>query len=369
MVLRRRDLKAEVSFNIATLLNRLPVKGDVGIEIEVEGKKLPREDVTPPPWVYKIDHSLRGQENAEYVLHRPIAFDDVEKELNRLWDVFRAKGSTIDESNRTSVHIHLNCQTFHLNRLASLIALYMALEEPLTAFCGDHRVGKRFCLRTKDAPAIASHIKKFISSDGKTGLPDGLHYSGMNAGALAKFGSLEFRTLRGVSDPAVINDWVSILRRLYELSAEFPDPRAICEAFSADGPSAFFDSVLGDRAGLIRAASGMNEAELRESMYGGIRAAQDICYCRDWTLFNGVEIRPDPFGRDAKKLFRKLHGAAEPVADLGAMTLEELEDLIDEQGILTHPAPPPQAVQGNPFTQWTIQNTPPATEGAEFLDF
>jgi hypothetical protein len=301
VVFIRNENKAVSGFNVGVLLNKKATPGLVGIEIEVEGSKLPKGNI-PLPWVYHEDHSLRGNDNAEYVLQAPIQFEEVPKTLEILWDQFRSKGSSLDDSNRTSVHIHLNCQSFFFNRLTSLMALYFTMEDILTQWCGDHRVGNLFCLRAKDAPAIVSQIKRFIRSDGKSAIHDHHHYAGLNANALQKFGSLEFRALRGCSDQQTIIDWVAILERLYRLSAEFNDPRDVCAMLSAEGPLQMFYNVLGDQAPVVRRDVSMDDNQIRESMYEGIRMAQDLCYCRDWSLFKGIELKADPFGRDAKKL-------------------------------------------------------------------
>lgn len=302
----KRQTKIQPGFNVAAVLRRKQIDGDIGIEVEVEGTKLPKEAHTPPPWAYHVDGSLRGQDNAEYVLQSPIKFDKVPAALDKLWAAFEAKGSTFDESNRTSIHVHLNCQSFHWNRLASFIALYFAFEDILTEWCGEHRVGNLFCLRAKDAPAVVTQIKRFIQTDGRYELRDHLHYSAMNANALHKFGSLEIRTMRGVSDKKVIIDWVNALRRLYDLSADFPDPREICSLFSGFGPMAFFSHVLGDSTQIIRSGVNMTDDKICESMYEGIRMAQDICYCRDWSVFKAIDIKEDPFGRSMNKVMKKI---------------------------------------------------------------
>lgn len=309
-VLNKKIDQVENGFPMGVVLNKKETKGDVGLEIEVEGKKLPHSDVPYKYWQHHIDHSLRGAENAEYVLKNPVAFDVVPKALDELWGQFDTFKSTIDESNRTSVHVHMNVQQFHLNRLTSFMALYFCFEEILTEWCGDHRVGNLFCLRAKDAPAIISQIRRFIKSDGKTELRDNLHYAGMNAHALSKFGSIEIRTLRGVADKQVILDWVGILERLYTLSKDYADPREICHDFSAYGPAEFFVKILGDKADTVRAAVPWNSDRIAESMLEGIRLAQDLCYCRDWTLYKGIEIKRDPFGRDVRKLANKIAGLA-----------------------------------------------------------
>lgn len=290
-----------VGFNIANIFNKRLVKGDIGIEIEVEGNKFQKEDI-PAPWSYHKDGSLRGHDNAEYVLKQPITFEAVPKAIERLWQMFSSYGSQLDVSNRTSVHVHLNAQKWHLDRLTNFVALYFSIEEILTQWCGEHRVGNLFCLRAKDATAIVTKIKKFIQSDGSYELPDGLHYAGLNANALYKFGSLEIRTLRGCTDPQTILDWIAILERLYNLSADFKDPRDLPVKFSSEGPIAYLDMLLGDKRHMVLDAIGYDSKKAKDALYEGIRLAQDLCYCRDWSLYKPTDTREDPFGRDAKKV-------------------------------------------------------------------
>ena len=296
-----KQKKNVVGFNMATLLSKKPVKGDVGIEIEVEGNKFQKESV-PVPWEYHKDGSLRGMDNAEYVLKRPIEFEKVPEAINILWDMFAKYGSILDESNRTSVHIHLNMQKFHMNRLTAFFALYFSVEELLTQWCGEHRVGNLFCLRAKDAHAIVTQLKKFIQSDGRHELRDGLHYAGLNANALHKFGSVEIRTLRGVNDPNVILEWVAILERIYKLSDTFKDPREIPSLLSSEGPMNYLELVLGDKTSVVRNGIDYGPEQVRDALYEGIRLAQDLCYCRDWSLYQPTDMKEDPFGRDMKKV-------------------------------------------------------------------
>lgn len=279
---------------------------DIGIEIEVEGNKFPKtgpqygnggEEYLPIQWKYTHDGSLRGDDNAEYVLRAPIKFDDVPKAISDLWGMFDRYGSVLEESNRTSVHVHLNVQGFHLNRLAAFCGMYFALEDILTHWCGEHRVGNLFCMRAKDAPATVTHLKRFIQDNGRYSFPNGLHYAGLNPGAITKFGSVEIRALRGVSDPKVILDWIAVLRRLYELSAEFPDPRAVVAGFSGEGPISWLERMLGDKCGTILNECPYNTDEIRNSLYEGIRLAQDLCYCREWSEYTPVTPEVDPFGR------------------------------------------------------------------------
>ena len=80
----QHDPQPEPGFNIGVVLRRQETKGAVGIEIEVEGNKFPKpqgfcHQALPfhGMWSACKDGSLRGQDNAEYVLTRPIEFDEV----------------------------------------------------------------------------------------------------------------------------------------------------------------------------------------------------------------------------------------------------------------------------------------------------
>jgi hypothetical protein len=300
------------SFNLGLVLGHKNTPGDVGIEIEVEGKNLLHDEDVPLPWVYHIDPSLRGQENAEYVIGKPITFGEVDGALHTLFNKLEGKGAEFDESNRTSVHVHMNCQGFFMNRLTSLMAMWYALEEILTEWCGEYRVGNLFCLRAVDASAIITHLRNFIKSDGEMGLGEILRYAALNPHSLHKYGSIEARTLQGCHEAKPIGQWVSILAQLHKLSGEFEDPTELVNRFSAGGPMSFFKMLLGDKVDIVRERCLWSDDEIAASMFRGIRFAQQLAYCRDWSMFKTLEIRPDPFGRDVRKLIPKIQAMSNP---------------------------------------------------------
>lgn len=366
---RRRSAEPIMGHTIFTILRKYlkATSGAVGIEVEVEGNKFPKvpgmegtHKALPMEgwdfWYYVKDGSLRGNDNAEYVLGKPIEFEAVPAAIEELTTKLKEYGSKLDDSNRTSVHVHLNVQQFHMNRLTAFIALYLCFEEVLTEWCGDHRVGNLFCLRGKDAPGALTKIKRFIQSDGQTELHDNLHYAGLNTNALTKFGSLEIRTLRGPTDFGIIQQWVNILERLYKLSAEYTDPRDIPSLFSQQGPMAFFETVLGDQGIVLRNGIDFDDERIRDSMYEGIRLAQDLCYCRDWTNFKAVDLKNDPFGRDMRK--RAMAYIVQSQATGGTVTISAaLENM------LAADAPPP--MPASPSLQPMVSPAPVEYEEPE----
>jgi hypothetical protein len=49
----------------------------------------------------------------------------------------------------------------------------------------------------------------------------------------------------------------------------------------------------------------MSVDDIADSMYSGIRRAQDLCYCRDWSEFKTIDIKDNPFGYDKRTLIKK----------------------------------------------------------------
>lgn len=332
-----KKVKKQQNFPLGVNRNLIEVPGDIGIEIEVEGRRIPgcafSADCLPQAWCYHQDGSLRGDENGEFVLRNPIYFDEVEPALKGLWDCFKKCKTEFDDSNRTSVHVHLNVQQFFPSRLISLMALYIIFEEILTNWCGDHRVGNLFCLRAKDAPAIITSIKDNVENGFVGELADGLHYAGMNMQAMAKYGSLEFRPMRGTDNMQTILLWCKVLQRLYEISEGFKDPREIIWLFSSEGPTNFISTILGDYELPIVDGISLTEEEMKTSVYEGIRLAQDICYSMDWDNIENVVLKKDPFGRPRKKIAQAL-AQVNPAAEIALVPVSQtLEPYV-------HPGPP-----------------------------
>lgn len=316
MTFPKSKTKNMSGLSLLAMYDLKPTSGDVGIEVEVEGNMFKKQGI-PAPWKYVKDGSLRGKDNAEYILNGPIPFDTVPAATETLWKMFHDHGSVLDESNRTSVHVHLNVQQWHINRLASFLCAYYTVEEILTEFCGEHRVGNLFCLRGKDAPGLVSRIRRLIKLGEPQMFSDGLHYGALNPQAIQKFGSVEIRTMRGAMSAAEINLWVDVLRRIYELSEQFPDPRNLVDLFSGEGPLAFLDMILGDNKNVILEGIPFDHQRVMQSLYDGILIAQDIAYCRDWEGFKALSVRADPFGRSLKSV------AAALVADeVGVVSVE-----------------------------------------------
>lgn len=292
------------SYNILQSRGLLEVAGTYGVEVEVEGRSLPVLTATQwgnKGWKVTKDGSLRGEENAEYVFKGPVDLADAYKRIDWLWDTFKSANTVIDDSNRTSVHVHVNCQQFYLDRLASFGIFWFCFEDVLTEFCGDHRVGNLFCLRASDAPNIVTEFIRVLRFGPDTRINERYHYANWNIEALQKFGSIEIRTMRGTPDKETLQFWLAIIDKIYRASEKYQDPREAISLFSAYGPRGFFTHVFEELSdNIIQALPDhcRQHQWLESKLYEGVRMAQPIAYCVDWDSYEKLQPTDDPFNRN-----------------------------------------------------------------------
>ena len=223
--------------------------GDFGIEIECEGKGL--ANFESDKWNIVDDGSLRGRfpdERAEYVLHSPLLLNDAIKAVNDLRNLQIANNAKMDFSFRTSVHVHLNVQQLTYPQYLNLIYIYLLLEEPLVRYCGDERIGNRFCLRLQDAEGLLDYLFDMFRQGPNClfAFPeDAVRYAAINIAATRKYGSLEFRAMRGNMEVPYISTWLRSLYNLREFAKRFDNPQAVHDHFVKSSPSQFMAEALG----------------------------------------------------------------------------------------------------------------------------
>lgn len=205
------------------------VPGDVGIEIEVEGNRLP--DAGTPYWAAKPDGSLRN--GMEYVINGAIMINDVPEALQELQKLFDKCKSKLDFSFRTSVHVHVNCLGLTNDQVLNFIYTGYLLESILVDYSGDARVANRFCLRLRDADGLMDVLVPLFQTIGKDFKfhhrmnQNEVKYSAMNLATLRTMGTLEFRSMRGNMDQNVLTTWCNALVNMREFAKKFKNAKEI----------------------------------------------------------------------------------------------------------------------------------------------
>jgi len=219
----------------------------VGLEIETEGQNLPNfgGKLTSKYWRTVAEGSLRNG-GCEHVFRQPIGLKGVDNALKE-WDNATVLSTFID-SIRTSVHIHYNVASLKLSQIYSIVAAYWFFENVLVHLNGDSRVGNLFCLRVKDAEYTCQSVLKDLKTDQHfhemSG--DGFRYSALNLAALRKFGSLEFRFLRGYHESSVIRKWTYELHKMISTASEFDTPKTLLDFYRRSGPKVFLSHFFTD---------------------------------------------------------------------------------------------------------------------------
>lgn len=249
--------------------------GTFGIEIEVEGNNLPD---SAPGFQKEHDGSLRG-ESAEFVFRGPVDKKATIKRIRGLYSKYKQVGTTLNNSYRCSVHVHINVQQFTMTQVANMFTIYALFEEYLVKYCGEHREGNLFCLRVSDAEYTCQAFLRALETQSYGDLrSDRLRYSAINLAALGKYGSLEFRAMRGSNDVQDIINWVELLDCVRTAALQYDSPRDIIEGMSGIGCAQLAEDIFGDLLGVLPL-----EGDWEHVIMQNMRMIQQIAYIPDYT--------------------------------------------------------------------------------------
>ena len=249
------------------------IDGEVGIEVEVEGEKLPdnipkSSALHPRYWTTTRDGSLRG-EAFEYVLTAPVSREHVKPALSQLYS--RLDKCVVHDSGRAGIHVHINVRELTLTQMFTFVLLYMVFEKVLVRFCGEEREGNLFCLRVTDAEYLAMLLQKSISRQQFNLLStDDLRYASINLTALRKYGSLEFRAMRSPVSQEILQQWVTTLLAIKDSAARLQDPEELILGISQDGGEDFARMHLGPTMDFL------GVCDWRKEVLDGLRVIQPI---------------------------------------------------------------------------------------------
>lgn len=258
---------------------------EIGIEIEVEGTGLPTQ--APKGWLIRPDGSLRG-ESAEFVFEGPATRDETLLRLDNFAKAFA--GVKVNESYRTSVHVHLNAQDVRIKNIYTWIMLYTIFEDPLSYICGKDRIGNLFTLRAKDAEYYLDRLFAAVKDDYINILNDRqLRYTAVNSLALFAHGTLEFRSMRGTVDTELIQQWMNILLAIKDAAInKFENARDMVQRISSDGPDAFAELVFN------KEQINLFPVGWQDQTMEGMRLIQHIAHACDWADTPPKDKKPLP---------------------------------------------------------------------------
>ena len=252
--------------------------GDVGTEVETEFLALPAEP-NIPGWIVHNEGSIRGIAR-EFVTDGPVPF-------HRKRYAYEALASSLDklqvnrESHRTSIHNHINVSRISPMQTWTAATLYWMVENLLFSYCGEDRVGNLFCLRLNDAEGLLSNVFDDLDSmyPFKTLLGnDDLRYAGLNINAIRKFGSLEFRGMRGVYDVDTLDEWSTACYNIVHGAGRFHSPEHLMDEFYKLDKREFLAQIFGaDFTNVL-----LKNVWWKDLLDDSVMSALPLAYYHDW---------------------------------------------------------------------------------------
>lgn len=257
------------------------VDGEVGIEIEMEGRGFPDGGLfnmeTDRQWTAHHDGSLRGS-SMEIVLAQPVPRDKVNDVLASAANALKAAGTKIIPSVRTGVHVHINVRHMTVEQVFKFMFSWFLFESVLVRYCGADRVGNLFCLRGSEAEVYMDTLEEAVrTGDLNLLYTDELRYSAMNPKALIEYGSLEFRCLKTPDDIMDIEKWVRLLLQVKDFSLTIDDPIEMLDMISRIGGDEIAEQCFNDE--LLELLPVM---DWTTEMFDGLRLVQPIIHARRW---------------------------------------------------------------------------------------
>lgn len=261
------------------------------LEIEFDGELIDADNfkIGSDTWQQVKDGSLRN--GFELIMKGPVPYKKLPEVLDEPTQMLASKvvdgmGNYLIDgikwSNRCSVHVHMNVQTFTPRQLLLFSTLWYVFEPILVEKFAPERAGNLFCLRAIDAPVFVDHVIEAFSPERIKYIDGNRRYMGLNWASIGKFCSLEFRYLRGSIDPAYILEFISYIDalRTWVLKCE-ADPKDVLPMLSMRGLAEMFEECF-DRPSM---GIDFNAPIVWQSL----RLAQDLCYGVDLTAFKPVK--------------------------------------------------------------------------------
>jgi len=287
-----------------------------GVEVEMEYADRPK--YTPMfqnYWKVHGENSLRGYSD-ELVTNRQVNWDNLPTVFDSLHKNFGVNSP--HPTHRASTHIHINMQEKTPTEVLTAAVAFWWAEPLLATFCGEQRKGNNFSLSLSEAPGILTEIKRGLFYKLPLGyIDDGARYGSLNLGALSKFGSLEFRSMRATTDTNLIDRWLKMCYAITRVSEQFKNPALFMDEVFRNSPTVMLEAVTGD----VNFVDLHTLEETKEATRENLGLLSSLVYDSDW-----VEAEEEP---EVPTLIKWAQD--EEDALLGAEDLEELAELLDDE--------------------------------------
>lgn len=157
------------------------------------------------------DNSLRN-DGYEYVT-QPCTISVLNHVLRGFFERYPCDTAT-SYSDRTSVHVHANCQDLTLEQLSTVLLLYQVFEDLLFEFAGGGRDKNIYCVPWSQTSLSYNFVNRVMK--GVTTVRNWQKYTALNVLPIWSQGTVEFRHMGGTNDVNKIINWCQLIGCLFE---------------------------------------------------------------------------------------------------------------------------------------------------------
>lgn len=180
-----------------------------GVECEIESVSGLRSEVEH--FRAEADGSLRNH-GVEYI-SAPMTRDLLIPQFKKLHANLVYNNRKDAFSPRTSTHIHINCRTLDVDQLRTLLLMYALYEEVFFSLVNPDRRTNIHCV-----PLTETYLPSRYRQDMRNIIKSWHKYTAFNLLPIISQGTVEFRHLQGTDNAELLDEWLTCIQNLWELS-------------------------------------------------------------------------------------------------------------------------------------------------------
>lgn len=220
-----------------------------GVELEIENCR-DGQDMVVDGMVVTTDGSLRN--NGLEFITRPMHLSSLNTCLINFFN--KNKLNEYNYSERTSIHVHTNCNDLTPEEVASICVLYQVFEKILFNFIGNDRANNIFCVPWSETTVSYQAVARLAEKD-TDALRDWNKYTALNLLPLTRFGTIEWRHMEGHADITRIVLWCQIIGAMYAYARKKEHKKVLDLVINLNTTSQYrdvIDTVFGSLAAHLK---------------------------------------------------------------------------------------------------------------------
>jgi len=205
----------------------------VGLECEIESILQTNEHMHSFSPVN--DHSLRNH-GMEFV-SKPTPIMNIVPEFTKLHSSIKFRDLSQRFSERTSIHVHVNCCNIEIKEVKNIILMYALFEEFFFMLVHPKRRHNIHCVALTE-----TYLPSMYKHDLGTLVNKWHKYTALNIKPLTSFGTIEFRHMEGHADDALLGSWLKTINNVMEVGKNNPID---AKTLTSNNIKVWFRSIFG----------------------------------------------------------------------------------------------------------------------------